>query len=87
MDEKDYLDASKFVEEDTNRTLLGNIASCNKLRVRSLPEKDSEVLLLIDRDTEFAIDESESTEEFYKIYTASGIEGYCVRKFIEVKEI
>jgi hypothetical protein len=31
------------------------------------------------------IDEKESTEEFYKVCTAAGIEGFCMKKFIAIQ--
>lgn len=33
-----------------------------------------------EHNTMLVIYENESTEEFYKVYTASGIEGFCMKK-------
>lgn len=66
--------------------LYGTIVSCNKLRVRMRPSKESDIIAIMDRNAEVLIEESESTEEFYKICTASGIIGYCMKQFIHIEE-
>jgi len=40
------------------------------------------VICTINCHAEVEIDELESTDDFYKICTASGVEGYCMKKFI-----
>lgn len=61
---------------------IGNVVNCLRLNVRKEPNKDSEVLFSIPLKAEVMIEESASTEDFYKVYTASGIGGYCMKKFI-----
>ena len=34
----------------------------------------------------YEIDAGESTEDFYKIYTAIGAEGFCQKEFITIKQ-
>lgn len=68
--------------EDTTKS--GAVTDCAKLNVRKQPNKDAEVVCVISVATELLIDEAESTKDFYKICTAAGVEGYCMRKFITV---
>lgn len=58
---------------------------CEKLNVRSDATIDSEPVGIINRDSKVFIYEDESTEEFYKVCTATGLEGYCMKKFISVQ--
>ena len=58
---------------------------CEKLYVRSDATVDSEPVGVINRDSKVFIYEDESTEEFYKVCTATGLEGYCMKKFISVQ--
>ena len=58
---------------------------CEKLNVRSDATVDSEPVGVIARDSKVFIYEDESTEEFYKVCTATGLEGYCMKKFISVQ--
>lgn len=62
----------------------GVVTDCAKLNVRAEPTIDAEVVCVINAATELLVDEAESTEDFYKICTAAGVEGYCMRKFITV---
>ena len=58
---------------------------CEKLNVRSDATIDSEPVGVINRDSKVFIYKDESTEEFYKVCTATGLEGYCMKKFISVQ--
>lgn len=64
---------------------IEGIVGCEKLYVRSDATVDSEPVGVINRDSKVFVYEDESTEEFYKVYTATGLEGYCMKKFISVQ--
>lgn len=67
--------------------LRGVVTDCLKLNVRSTPENDpnnGNVLGTIECLTGVLIDEAASTEEFYKVKTESGLEGFCMKKYIAV---
>lgn len=64
--------------------VLGIVHQCQTLNVREEPDKDADIVCSIQCLTEVMVDENESTDEFYKICTASGIEGYCMKKYISV---
>ena len=59
--------------------------NCLRLHVLSKPDLASEVICKIRYLTEVAIDLDSSTEDFYKIYTAIGAEGFCQKDLITVK--
>lgn len=61
----------------------GVITGCAKLRVRSEPRLGDNVICVLDRGTNVMIDKTESTFDYYKIYTETGIEGYCQKLYIE----
>lgn len=71
--------------EDTGDVKIGAVANCIKLNVREGPQTDAAVICEVACHTEVMIDENESTEEFFKVCTAAGIEGFCMKKFIAVK--
>lgn len=64
--------------------VIGLVSDCVNLRIRKEPDDKADVLGTIPVDTEVVIDEEESTDEFYKICTDSGLEGFCMRQFITV---
>ena len=61
---------------------IGTVIGCEKLRVRPTSNTDQEEIALIDEGSIVKISLEDSTEDFYKIRTDDGIEGYCMRSFI-----
>ena len=79
--EEDNEDNKKVVE---NKDPKVGIVNCSKLNVRSEPKKDSLVRIIIGNgDSVEILDDSD--EEFYKILTLDKNEGYCMKKFIDIK--
>lgn len=76
--------AEEVAVEAPPKPKAGVVTDCLKLNVREKPDKDSGIVCEITASTELVIYENESTEEFYKICTYSGIEGYCMKKFITI---
>lgn len=73
-------------EQEPVKPIIGIVTDCLKLRVRKQANTTAEVLCEIDALSEVQIDEKESTEEFYKVCTGAGVEGFCMKKFIAVKQ-
>lgn len=71
------------VEPEVHNT---GVVTANKLNVRKEPSKESEVLCIIEKDEEVTLsDEEASYEDFYKVITSTGVEGYCVKEYINIK--
>lgn len=66
-------------------TVTGTVAGCTKLNVRSNPAVDADILAVVDNNTVVEIDPARSDNEWLKITTASGVDGYCMRKFVSAK--
>ena len=77
------------VEESPKKeSKVGIVANCEKLNLRRSPLKDSDganIITVLFPGVAVVIDEDESTSNFYKVITEDGLEGYCMRQFIEVK--
>lgn len=63
---------------------LGKVIDCVKLNVREEPNTKASVIFEINVGSTVFIDETCSTDDFYKICTEHGVEGYCMKKFIEI---
>lgn len=74
--------AIETVIETAPAPKIGRVFGCTSLNVRKAPKTNATVICTINCHAEVEIDELESTDDFYKICTASGIEGYCMKKFI-----
>ena len=76
-----------LVEETVETTPLpetvhGVVVNCSKLNVRAEPSMFADVVCVLDAASEIEIDITKSNNEWFKIYTTIGAEGYCMRKFI-----
>lgn len=78
--------AETAVEESPAKIVFGCVTNCFKLNVRKNPSREADVVCIIEAGSDVEIDESGSTEDFYKIYTATGQEGYCMRRFIDINQ-
>lgn len=66
--------------------VYGTVTDCSKLNIRTNPHTQSEVLCKVDAGAQLTIDLNKSTTEWYKVCTASGVEGYCMKKFVALKK-
>lgn len=71
--------------EELSNPTMGIVRDCKKLRVRNYPELEANVICEIEVGSKVVIDENKSTEEFYKVCTETGIDGYCMKRFIKVE--
>ena len=81
--EEVFAEQISFVEP-TVEPKKGVVTDCLKLNVRKEPNSEAEVISQITAATKLVVYENESTDKFYKICTYSGIEGYCMKKFISI---
>lgn len=65
--------------------IFGNVFDCTKLNIRSEPSLDGEIICTVPVSTEVEIDSEKSTNDWFYIYTDTGIEGFCMKKYIRVK--
>lgn len=76
--------AAPIVSEKEAPKNIGKVVNCVKLNVREDPSVKASVVFEITVGSTVFIDETCSTDEFYKICTEHGVEGYCMKKFIEI---
>lgn len=72
-------------KKEIETPVIGIVEGCNKLNVRINPSIEADVVTVINAKSEVVIDPAKSVNGWAKITTASGIEGYCMRKFVTVK--
>ena len=83
--EEPVVQVAEPVVEAPKLEVTGVVVECAKLNVRAQPNARASVICVIPQGSEVTIDEGESTEEFYKVCTAAGAEGFCMKEFIELK--
>jgi hypothetical protein len=63
----------------------GIVTDCVKLNVRVAPVITATVACVLDANSEIEIDMTKSTDEWFHVTTAAGVEGYCMRMFVDTK--
>lgn len=72
-----------FIEEDSE--VLAVVANCRKLNIREAPNMDADIVTVLTAGSEVMVDITNSTDDFYKVCNAVGIEGYCMKQYIELR--
>ena len=85
VDETVENSSKETTEEDIVLEVLGVVTGCNLLNVRSQPEADSDVITVIPIDSIVTISDVNASQDFYKVLIGD-LEGYCMKKFIKIKE-
>lgn len=67
-----------------NNEVIGKISGFEKLYVRKEASKDSEPVGIVTNKDDISIDVAHSTDDFYKVITSNGLEGYCVKEFVKI---
>lgn len=63
----------------------GHVTGCAKLNVRSDASLFADVVCTLDVMSEIMIDVNKSTKDWLYVCTATGIEGYCMKKFVDAR--
>lgn len=92
--ENPVVDDSAEIVEDTPVTevveevaeIFGVVTDCLRLNIREEPTKDSAVVTILTCLDELKIDLDNSTDDWYAVCTASGVGGFCMKKFVAVRQ-
>lgn len=84
--EDPILDDATEIIEDMVKEKVGIVTDCLKLNIRKEPDMDSEVVTTVSCLDELRIDLETSTNDWYAVCTAVGIEGFCMKKFVAVRQ-
>lgn len=86
FDDSDEIVENEPVEkiEETVCEITGVVTDCLKLNVREKPDKDAEVVTIVNCLDKLNVYLDESTDDWYAVRTASGIDGFCMKKYISI---
>lgn len=73
------------VDKTNPEPKIGTVTDCIRLNVRKDPNTNAEIICEVSAATDLMIDEEQSTDTFYKVFTAAGVEGYCMKRFVTIK--
>lgn len=73
------------IEVKSEPNIIGTVIDCWMLNVREEPRSDANILGTVNQLSQVMIDIGKSTESYYKVCTASGVEGFCLKNYITTK--
>ena len=62
----------------------GVVANCFALNVRKAPNKKSDVITILQKNTKVSVINPETKNGWYHIKLKNGSEGYCMKEFITI---
>lgn len=82
---EDIVGQDSQVEKLTlKKNTMGLVVNCAALNLRKTPYANGFVETILHAGSKVKINESQSTQDFYKIETNDGFSGYCMKQFIKV---
>lgn len=73
-------------ETEEDNTVVGTVSGCSNLNIRAKADINSEKVCVVPEKAVLLIDIDESTDEWYKVYTEAGMEGFCMKKYVTVSK-
>jgi uncharacterized protein YgiM (DUF1202 family) len=74
----------KPVKKATKKT--GKVFDCYGLNLRAEPSLQAEIVETMPAGAEVTITAKGSTEDFYKVKSASGADGFCLKRYINIQK-
>ena len=75
----------EVVTPKTETVVYGTVVNCKNLNIRKRPTQKSDAIRIIEVDSMVQVDKSKSTADFYKVCTATGAEGYCMKQYVKIQ--
>lgn len=72
--------------ETESDLVIGVVTNCIRLNVREEPNVSAPIITEVDALSELMVDVGKSDEEWYSVCTEAGIEGFCMKKFVDIKQ-
>jgi uncharacterized protein YgiM (DUF1202 family) len=80
----EVMEVAEEIVEQVVEPKVGIVTDCTRLNVRQEPKANAKIVIVVDATTDLTIFEEKSTEDFYKIRTVDGVEGYCMKRFVTI---
>lgn len=75
----------KGLYEMNAENMRTGVVNCLRLHIHEKPDLTSDIICKLRYLTEVEVDLEESTDEFYKVYSAIGAEGFCEKYLITIR--
>lgn len=73
------------VQEEPKK-VSGIVVDCNRLNIRTKPSINSQPVGNVTVNSEVIINLNQSNDEWLKVITKDGVEGFCMKKYVKIKQ-
>ena len=77
---------SEEATKEADSTVVGYVSGCLKLNIREEGYPGANVVCVVPEKTALLIEAAESNDEWYKVYTETGMEGFCMKQYVTLSE-
>lgn len=84
--EKVEEEVTKEAHKEADSTVVGYVSGCFKLNIREEGYPGANVVCVVPEKTALLIEVAESNDEWYKVYTETGMEGFCMKQYVTLSE-
>lgn len=74
------------VAEKTPKLVTGTVVDCQRLNVRMQMHLGAKILCELPVASKVRVLVDEKHDEWYHVFTESGVEGFCMKKYISIKK-
>ena len=79
-------EVTKEATKEADSTVVGYVSGCFKLNIREEGYPGANVVCVVPEKTALLIEVAESNDEWYKVYTETGMEGFCMKQYVTLSE-
>lgn len=79
-------EVTKEATKEADSTVVGYVSGCLKLNIREEGYLGANVVCVVPEKTALLIEVAESNGEWYKVYTETGMEGFCMKQYVTLSE-
>ena len=79
-------EVTKEATKEADNTVVGYVSGCLKLNIREEGYPGANVVCVVPEKTALLIEVAESNDEWYKVYTETGMEGFCMKQYVTLSE-
>ena len=73
-------------ELETPKTVFGVVSDCAALNIREEPSIDAKIVAVVAKGSILEIDAGNCDDEWFGVCTASGIQGFCMADYVDIKD-
>lgn len=79
------VEETKVEVQEQPKTASGTVVDCIRLNIRKKPSVNSQPVGSVAVNTELKVNLNQSNDEWLKVCTKDGTEGFCMKKYVKIE--